>query len=163
MSTTIGTLEIEMAANIARLSADLGAARAEVNKTMGDIQRSVASMQEGIQSGMGGVTAVPVYQVLGVDLIELFTKPDSTFPNHHPDPTVEENLEHLIQAVTEFEADLGIAFDGDGDRIGVVDEKGRIIWGDELMVLFSRAVLRERPGATIIPAAWDVTWHESGS
>ena len=101
-------------------------------------------------NGMGGVTAVPVYQVLGVDQIELFTKPDSTFPNHHPDPTVEENLEHLIQAVTEFEADLGIAFDGDGDRIGVVDEKGRIIWGDELMVLFSRAVLRERPGATII-------------
>ncbi len=101
-------------------------------------------------NGMGGVTAVPVYQVLGVDLIELFTKPDSTFPNHHPDPTVEENLQHLIHAVTEFEADLGIAFDGDGDRIGVVDEKGRIIWGDELMVLFSRAVLRERPGATII-------------
>lgn len=101
-------------------------------------------------NGMGGVTAVPIYQVLGLDMIEMFTKPDSSFPNHHPDPTVVENLQHLIRSVREFEADLGIAFDGDGDRIGVVDETGRIIWGDELMVLLSRAVLAERPGATII-------------
>ena len=101
-------------------------------------------------NGMGGVTAVPVYRELGIDLIELFTVPDSTFPNHHADPTVEENLVDLIAAVRENQADLGIAFDGDGDRIGVVDETGRIIWGDELMVLFSRAVLAERPGSTII-------------
>ena len=101
-------------------------------------------------NGMGGVTAVPVYRELGVELTELFTEPDSTFPNHHPDPTVEENLDDLIRAVREESADLGIAFDGDGDRIGVVDEAGRIIWGDELMVLFSRAVLKERPGAAII-------------
>jgi phosphomannomutase/phosphoglucomutase len=101
-------------------------------------------------NGMGGVTAVPVYRELCVELTELFTEPDSTFPNHHPDPTVEENLDDLIRAVREGSADLGIAFDGDGDRIGVVDETGRIIWGDELMVLFSRAVLQERPGAAII-------------
>ncbi len=101
-------------------------------------------------NGMGGVTAVPVYRELGVELIELFTEPDSTFPNHHADPTVEENLQYLIMAVRENKADIGIAFDGDGDRIGVVDENGRIIWGDELMVLFSRSVLAENPSATII-------------
>ena len=101
-------------------------------------------------NGMGGVTAVPVYRELGVDVVEMFTEPDSAFPNHHPDPTVVENLQDLITAVRENDADLGIAFDGDGDRIGVVDETGRIIWGDELMVLFSRDILAARPGSTII-------------
>ena len=101
-------------------------------------------------NGMGGVTAVPVYEKLGIDLTKLYTEPDSTFPNHHPDPTVTENLLDTIEAVTAFEADIGIAFDGDADRIGVVDETGRIIWGDELMVLFSRSILSERPGSTII-------------
>ena len=101
-------------------------------------------------NGMGGVTGVPIYQKLGVELVELFTEPDSNFPNHHPDPTVTENLQDAIRAVAENEADLGIAFDGDGDRIGLVDENGRIIWGDELMVLLSREILKENPSATII-------------
>lgn len=101
-------------------------------------------------NGMGGVTAVPVYRELGIEMTELFTEPDSTFPNHHPDPTVEENLIDLVAAVRENKADIGIAFDGDGDRIGVVDETGRIIWGDELMILFSRDILASLPGATII-------------
>jgi phosphomannomutase/phosphoglucomutase len=101
-------------------------------------------------NGMGGVTAVPLYEKLGVELVELYTEPDSDFPNHHPDPTVTENLQDCIEAVRETNADLGIAFDGDGDRIGVVDENGRIVWGDELMVLLSREILRENPGATII-------------
>jgi phosphomannomutase/phosphoglucomutase len=101
-------------------------------------------------NGMGGVTAVPLYEKLGIELVELFTEPDSAFPNHHPDPTVTENLQDCIRAVKETGADLGIAFDGDGDRIGVVDENGRIIWGDELMVLLSREILRENQGATII-------------
>lgn len=101
-------------------------------------------------NGMGGVTAVPIYERLGVDLVKLFTEPDSNFPNHHPDPTVEENLEDVIAAVKNSNADIGIAFDGDGDRIGVVDDTGRIIWGDELMILLSRQVLREKPGATMI-------------
>jgi len=101
-------------------------------------------------NGMGGVTAVPVYKKLGIELTELFTQPDSTFPNHHADPTVEENLQDLIAKVKETGADVGIAFDGDADRIGVVDETGRIIWGDELMVLFSREILQRRPGSTII-------------
>jgi len=101
-------------------------------------------------NGMGGVTAVPMLKRLGVDLIELYSDPDPSFPNHHPDPTVEENLEDLIEAVSASSADVGIAFDGDGDRIGVVDETGRIIWGDELTILFARAVLAEHPGATVI-------------
>ncbi len=101
-------------------------------------------------NGMGGITAVPVYKKLGIELTELFTEPDSTFPNHHADPTVEENLQDLIAKVKETGADVGIAFDGDADRIGIVDETGRIIWGDELMVLFSREILKRRPGSTII-------------
>ncbi len=101
-------------------------------------------------NGMGGVTGVPVYKELGVELVELFTEPDSSFPNHHPDPTVTENLKDTIDAVRASGADIGIAFDGDGDRIGIVDENGRIIWGDELMVLLSRSILAARPGATII-------------
>ena len=101
-------------------------------------------------NGMGGVTGVPVYERLGCELIKLFTEPDSSFPNHHPDPTVTENLQDAIKAVKESGADLAIAFDGDGDRIGVIDEKGRIIWGDELMVLLSREILKEKPNSTII-------------
>lgn len=101
-------------------------------------------------NGMGGVTGVPVYEKLGIDMVKLFIEPDSDFPNHHPDPTVIENLQDTIAAVRESGADLGIAFDGDGDRIGVVDENGRIIWGDELMVLLSRTILAERPGSIII-------------
>ncbi|MBA2377978.1 MAG: phosphomannomutase/phosphoglucomutase [Blastocatellia bacterium] len=101
-------------------------------------------------NGMGGVTAVPVYEQLGIEIVPLFIEPNPTFPNHHPDPTVTENLQDLIAAVRKHNADIGIAFDGDADRIGVVDETGRIIWGDELMVLLSRSVLKDHPGATII-------------
>jgi len=101
-------------------------------------------------NGMGGVTAVPICRKLGIDLVELFTEPDSRFPNHHADPTVEENLQDLIAAVNDHKADVGIAFDGDADRIGVVDENGRIIWGDELTILFAREVLKTHPGSTII-------------
>jgi phosphomannomutase len=80
----------------------------------------------------------------------LHEKIDGRFPNHHPDPTVPKNLVDLQAKVAEVRADLGIAFDGDGDRIGVVDGKGRILWGDQLMVLFAREVLADRPGATVI-------------
>ena len=75
---------------------------------------------------------------------------DGTFPAHHPDPTIPENLEQLIRTVRDNRCDLGIAFDGDGDRIGVVDGRGRILWGDQLMILFAEEVLRDLPGATII-------------
>ncbi|HKP71245.1 MAG TPA: phosphomannomutase/phosphoglucomutase, partial [Pyrinomonadaceae bacterium] len=76
-------------------------------------------------NGMGGVTGVPVYRELGIELTEMFIDPDSNFPNHHPDPTVTENLTDIIERVRSEKADIGLAFDGDGDRIGVVDEDGR--------------------------------------
>ena len=101
-------------------------------------------------NGMGGFIGAPLYKELGCDVIELFCQPDSRFPNHHPDPTVVENMRFAINAVHEHKADLAIAFDGDADRIGVVDEEGRIIWGDQLMLIFARYILKESPGATFI-------------
>jgi phosphomannomutase/phosphoglucomutase len=80
----------------------------------------------------------------------LFLEPDGTFPNHHPDPTVAENLEDLQESVNESHADVGLAYDGDADRVGVVDDKGQILWGDKLLLLLARDVLKEVPGATII-------------
>jgi phosphomannomutase len=80
----------------------------------------------------------------------IFTTVDGRFPNHHPDPTVEKNLEHLKRLVADRQLDFGIAFDGDGDRIGAVDGKGRVIWGDQLMLILAEAVLNDEPGATII-------------
>jgi phosphomannomutase/phosphoglucomutase len=101
-------------------------------------------------NGMGGLIGAPLYKAMGCEVIELFCDPDSRFPNHHPDPTVLENMRFAIDAVHEQQADLAIAFDGDADRIGVVDEKGKVIWGDQLMVIFARAILEEQPGATFI-------------
>lgn len=101
-------------------------------------------------NGTGGIAGVPLYQKLGHEVIPLFCEMDGNFPNHHPDPTVEENIEDLRRAVKEHKADLGIAFDGDADRIGVLDAQGEVIWGDKLMILLSRAVLKEVPGAAII-------------
>ncbi|MGY8964098.1 MAG: phosphomannomutase, partial [Rhodospirillales bacterium] len=72
---------------------------------------------------------------------------DGTFPNHHPDPSVPKNLEQLIAAVLEDGADVGFAFDGDGDRIGVVDGKGRILWGDQILIILGEDVLAQRPGS----------------
>ena len=80
----------------------------------------------------------------------IFSEVDGRFPNHHPDPTVESNLEDLKQLVAREQLDFGIAFDGDGDRIGAVDGKGRVIWGDQLLMILAEAVLKEQPGATII-------------
>lgn len=80
----------------------------------------------------------------------LFTKVDGDFPNHHPDPTVEENLLDLRDLVRELKLDFGVAFDGDGDRIGAIDGKGRVVWGDQLLAIFAEPVLKELPGATII-------------
>lgn len=101
-------------------------------------------------NGVGGPTALQLYRHLGVDLIDIFCDMDGTFPNHHPDPVVEANLEDLRQKVLSEGAELGIALDGDADRLGAVDGKGRVIWGDQLMILFGRDILAERPGATII-------------
>ena len=101
-------------------------------------------------SGVGGPVAPPIFRQLGCIVSEIACVPDGNFPIHHPDPTVPENLEMLIEKVKNEQADLGIAYDGDADRIGAVDENGRILWGDELLVLFSRDVLTRNPNAVII-------------
>jgi phosphomannomutase/phosphoglucomutase len=101
-------------------------------------------------NGTAGLAAPEIIRAMGCDVVELFSEPDGTFPNHHPDPTIPKNLSALIDAVRTQKADIGIAFDGDSDRIGAVDEKGNILWGDQLMVIFSRDILGERPGATFV-------------
>ncbi len=100
-------------------------------------------------NGMGGLTGGRVYRALGHEVIELFCELDGSFPNHHPDPTVEANLTHLRRAVAEHGADLGIAFDGDADRIGAIDARGRVVWGDQLLTFFGRSLLDEHPAKDI--------------
>jgi len=101
-------------------------------------------------NGTGGKVGPRLLRALGHQVIELYCDLDGTFPNHHPDPTVEANLRDLREKVAEYKADLGVAWDGDADRIGAVDEKGNILWGDQLMILFSRDVLADKPGAAIV-------------
>ncbi len=101
-------------------------------------------------NGTGGLVAPQIMKALGAEVVELFCEPDGRFPNHHPDPTVVESLQHLIAKVKEQGAHAGIGYDGDADRIGVVDEGGNIIWGDKLMIIFSRDILKDNPGAKII-------------
>jgi phosphomannomutase / phosphoglucomutase len=101
-------------------------------------------------NGTGGPVMHRLLGTLNVDATELFFEMDGRFPNHHPDPTVPENLEALIAKVRETGADLGIAFDGDTDRIGAVDELGTVVWGDQLMIVYGREILTRKPGATII-------------
>ncbi len=102
-------------------------------------------------NGAAALVAPALFKRLGVETTGLFTESDGTFPNHHPDPTVPENLADLIAAVHETGAELGVAFDGDGDRIGTVDAAGRIIWGDHLLILYARDVLaRTGQGQSII-------------
>ena len=101
-------------------------------------------------SGVGGPVAPPIFRELGCTVWEIACTPDGRFPIHHPDPTVPENLATLIEKVRLEKADLGIAYDGDADRIGAVDEQGNILWGDELLVLFARDVLQRNPHAVII-------------
>ncbi len=101
-------------------------------------------------NGCAGVVVKKLYALMGIDCEILFEKPDGTFPNHHPDPTVEENIKDLIKRVKDTKADVGIGFDGDADRVAIIDQNGRSLYGDELMVIFSRAVLKTHPGASII-------------
>ena len=101
-------------------------------------------------NGTGGVVAVPIFQRLGADVVELFCDMDGRFPNHHPDPTLPEAMETLIRTVRSEKADIGIAYDGDADRIGVVDDEGHLIWGDQLLIFFARDILKANPGRAII-------------
>jgi phosphomannomutase/phosphoglucomutase len=101
-------------------------------------------------NGTAGLVAPELIESLGAEVIKLFCEPDGSFPNHHPDPVIPKNLEALIDHVKDSGAHLGLAYDGDADRIGVVDSEGEIIWGDLLMVIFSRDILKNNPGASII-------------
>lgn len=101
-------------------------------------------------NGTGGPVMQRILDQINVDATPLFFEPDGRFPNHHPDPTVLENLEHLAQAVREQKAELGIAFDGDTDRIGAVDEHGHVVYGDFLLLIYAREILTRKPGSTFI-------------
>lgn len=101
-------------------------------------------------NGAGGPLGIRAMKAVGLEPDPLFCDMDGTFPNHHPDPTVEKNLEALRARVKETKAKVGLAYDGDADRLGAIDENGDVIWGDKLMILFSRALLAQKPGATII-------------
>ncbi len=101
-------------------------------------------------NGTGGPVMRRIFKKLNCDATELFFEMDGRFPNHHPDPTVPENLAHLVDTVASQHADLGIAFDGDADRIGAVDDRGTIVYGDQLMIIYAREILARKPGATFI-------------
>jgi phosphomannomutase/phosphoglucomutase len=101
-------------------------------------------------NGTAGPVAAPLLRDLGCELEELYCEVDGRFPNHFPDPTIPENLKDLIARVKKTGAAAGIGYDGDADRIGVADDEGNILWGDQLMILFSREILKEKKGATFV-------------
>ncbi len=101
-------------------------------------------------NGVAGALAPQLFRGLGCEVVELFCEVDGTFPNHHPDPAHPENLQDLIRALRETDAEIGLAFDGDGDRLGVVTKDGQIIWPDRQLMLFAEDVLSRNPGAEII-------------
>jgi phosphomannomutase/phosphoglucomutase len=101
-------------------------------------------------NGVGGLAAPQILQDLGCEVIPLYCEPDGRFPNHHPDPTVIENIVDLIKITKETKADIGIGYDGDADRIGVINTDGTIVWGDQLMIILCRSILAKRPGAVVI-------------
>jgi len=106
----------------------------------------------GVDAGNGtaGPVALPIFKALGCEVADLYCDMDGRFPNHEADPTVIKNMNDLVSLVREKKLDVGIGFDGDGDRIGVVDHQGNLIFGDQLMIIFSREILSRKPGATFI-------------
>ncbi len=101
-------------------------------------------------NGVAGLVAPELVKSFGANVTNLFMEPDGRFPNHHPDPVVVKNITDLIGTVRKKKAHLGVGYDGDGDRLGVVDEDGEMIWGDKLLIIFSRDLLRDHPGAQVI-------------
>ncbi|OGE82053.1 MAG: phosphomannomutase [Candidatus Delongbacteria bacterium GWF2_40_14] len=101
-------------------------------------------------NGTGGQIASEIFRYFGHEVIELYTDPDGRFPNHHPDPTVPKYMTDLINEVKRSKADLGIGYDGDADRIGIVTEKGDMLFGDHLMMIFSKEILSRKPGSVIV-------------
>ena len=138
------------------------AARPGVRRQLDLVQAYVARVACGVKlarpmkiaidcgNGVAGAVAPQLFRALGCEVTELFCEVDGTFPNHHPDPAEPKNLRDLIDCVANTDCELGLAFDGDGDRLGVVTKSGQIIWPDRQLVLFARDVLDRNPGATII-------------
>lgn len=126
-----------------------------VTSYMDFILRNISIKQRlriGVDAGnaTGGPIALPLLQKLGMDVYPLYCDMDGTFPNHEPDPTVMENLTDLIQLVKREKLDLGVAYDGDCDRLGIVDHHGNVVFGDKLLIIFAREILSRNPGATFI-------------
>ncbi|MFT5431485.1 MAG: phosphomannomutase/phosphoglucomutase [Myxococcota bacterium] len=126
--------------------------RAYIDHVKGNLRLPHTNLKVVVDAGNGtaGPVIEPLLRELGFDVVALYCDMDGNFPNHHPDPTDEANLQDLIAAVAEHGAAAGFAYDGDTDRIGVVDDKGTILWGDRLMILLSRQLLSEVPGAAIV-------------
>ena len=123
---------------------------ADVVKRVGKLSRPMKVVAD-CGNGAGALVAPQLLRAIGANLTTLFCESDGTFPNHHPDPTVVENLQDLIAGVARDRADIGVAFDGDADRIGVIDEQGGIVWGDHVLILYARDVLqRSGRGQSII-------------
>jgi phosphomannomutase/phosphoglucomutase len=114
-----------------------------------DIRNGLKVVLDG-GNGVGGFFALPLLRRYGSLVTELYCDPDGRFPNHFPDPTIPENLRELIRLVREKKAEAGIAYDGDADRIGVITDQGDVLWGDELLLLFARYILKKNPNAAII-------------
>lgn len=128
-----------------------------IDRYIDDIAARVGKLRRALKvvidcgNGAGALVAPKLFQKLGIKPRYLFCESDGTFPNHHPDPTVPKNLEALIAAVKQDQADIGIAFDGDADRIGVIDHTGEIIWGDYLLIIYARdALARTGKGQSIV-------------
>jgi phosphomannomutase/phosphoglucomutase len=101
-------------------------------------------------NGTAGPLAPEILSAIGCDVIPLYCEPDGNFPNHHPDPTVVENIQVLIAETKKNAADIGVGYDGDSDRIGVVNKEGAVVWGDQLLIVLGRELLKEYPGAMVI-------------
>lgn len=125
---------------------------AYVDMLLGKISLGSRPLTVALDAGNGtaGLFLEKFFGRLGCRVISLFEEPDGNFPNHHPDPTVRENLPPLIDTVRQHKADVGMGFDGDADRLGVVDDQGEVLWGDQLMALYWREILPKHPGADAI-------------
>jgi len=122
-----------------------------LQRILGDVKLK-KKMRVGIDCGNGvaGVMAPKLFRQLGCEVVEFYCDVDGTFPNHHPDPSKPENMRDLIAAVVDQQLDIGLAFDGDGDRVGIIDNLGKLIWPDRQLILFAEDVIGRNPGARII-------------
>jgi phosphomannomutase/phosphoglucomutase len=156
----LATRGVEPAATRGRVSTDSVIDRYvdDIGERVGQLSRPIRAVYD-CGNGAGALVAPQLFARIGLEAQGLFCESDGTFPNHHPDPTVPENLEALIAAVKASGAEIGIAFDGDADRIGLVDDTGAIVWGDRLLILYARDVL-ERTGRGQ-PIIFDVKCSQS--